>query len=42
LPRSYNEVTYQNVLRLENDNQLADAVLTAFGALLDAGVLANG
>jgi len=41
VPRSYNEVTYQNVLRLESDNQLADAVLTAFEGLLDAGKLAK-
>jgi len=43
VPRSYNEsiVNVQNVLRLENDNQLADAVLTAFEGLLDAGVLAQ-
>jgi len=41
VPRSYNKVTCQNVLRLEDDNQLADAVLTAFEALLDAGVLAK-
>jgi hypothetical protein len=43
VPRSYNESvkSVQNVLRLENDNQLADAVLTAFGALLDRGVLAS-
>ena len=44
VPRSYNAsiINVQNVLRLENDNQLADAVLTAFEALLDRGVLANG
>jgi hypothetical protein len=43
VPRSYNAsiINVQNVLRLENDNQLADAVLTAFEALLDRGVLAK-
>jgi hypothetical protein len=43
VPRSYNAsiINVQNVLRLENDNQLADAVLTAFEALLDNGVLAK-
>lgn len=43
VPRSYNASvkSVQNVLRLENDNQLADAVLTAFAALDDRGVLAR-
>jgi hypothetical protein len=41
VPRSYNEITFQNVLRLESDNQMADAVLTAFEALLDRGILAK-
>jgi hypothetical protein len=44
VPRSYNDTirNVQNVLRLDNDNQLADAVLTAFEALLDRDVLAKG
>ncbi len=43
VPRSYNAsiINVQNVLRLENDNQLADAVLTAFEALENKGVLAK-
>jgi hypothetical protein len=42
VPRSYNDsiVNVRNVLRLDSDNQMAHAVLTAFEALLDAGVLA--
>jgi hypothetical protein len=42
VPRSYNAsiINVQNVLRLTDDNQLADAVLTAFEGILDRGKLA--
>lgn len=39
IPHPYNAVTFPNVLRLENSNQLADAVISLFEALDDNGVL---
>jgi hypothetical protein len=43
VPRSYNAsiINVTNVLRLEDDNQLADAVLSFFEGILDAGKLAK-
>lgn len=41
MPHPYNRITFQNILRLDQSNQLAHAVLTLFASLADAGVLAK-
>jgi len=39
IPHPYNAVSFPNVLRLENSNQLADAVISLFKAIDDNGAL---
>jgi len=39
IPHPYNDVKFPNVLRLENSNQLADAVISLFEAIDDNGAL---